>query len=65
MIWQWNFRIGFTPREGLVIYSVAYMDDSRGRRPVAHRLSYVEMAVSYRGWLININLVINYRLVIV
>lgn len=27
--WQkWNFRIGFTPREGLVIYSVAYVDGS-------------------------------------
>ncbi|KAH0975451.1 hypothetical protein GBA52_017350 [Prunus armeniaca] len=36
--WQkWNFRIGFTPREGLVLYSVAYVDGSRGRRPVAHR----------------------------
>ncbi|OIW18325.1 hypothetical protein TanjilG_31465 [Lupinus angustifolius] len=44
--WQkWNFRIGFTPREGLVIYSVAYVDGSRGRRPVAHRLSFVEMVV--------------------
>ncbi|CAI9283818.1 unnamed protein product [Lactuca saligna] len=29
--WQkWNFRIGFTPREGLVIHSVAYVDGSRG-----------------------------------
>ncbi|KAF1871945.1 hypothetical protein Lal_00012162 [Lupinus albus] len=46
--WQkWNFRIGFTPREGLVIYSVAYIDGSRGRRPVAHRLSFVEMVVPY------------------
>ncbi|CAI0463514.1 unnamed protein product [Linum tenue] len=46
--WQkWNFRIGFTPREGLVIYSVAYLDGSRGRRPVAHRLSFVEMVVPY------------------
>ena len=44
---QWNFRIGFTPREGLVIYSVAYIDGSRGRRPVAHRLSFVEMVVPY------------------
>ncbi|KAL9249868.1 Amine oxidase [copper-containing] zeta, peroxisomal-like protein [Drosera capensis] len=43
----WNFRIGFTPREGLVIYSVAYVDGSRGRRPVAHRLSFVEMVVPY------------------
>ncbi|KAE8124304.1 hypothetical protein FH972_019203 [Carpinus fangiana] len=46
--WQkWNFRIGFTPREGLVIYSVAYVDGSRGRRSVAHRLSFVEMVVPY------------------
>ncbi|XWS63714.1 hypothetical protein CRYUN_Cryun06bG0125400 [Craigia yunnanensis] len=46
--WQkWNFRIGFTPREGLVIYSVAYVDGSRGWRPVAHRLSFVEMVVPY------------------
>ncbi|XP_045833331.1 copper methylamine oxidase-like isoform X1 [Trifolium pratense] len=46
--WQkWNFRIGFTPREGLVVYSVAYIDGSRGRRPVAHRLSFVEMVVPY------------------
>ncbi|KAJ6339727.1 hypothetical protein OIU77_007634 [Salix suchowensis] len=46
--WQkWSFRIGFTPREGLVIHSVAYVDGSRGRRPVAHRLSFVEMVVPY------------------
>ncbi|OMO80089.1 Copper amine oxidase [Corchorus olitorius] len=46
--WQkWNFRIGFTPREGLIIYSVAYVDGNRGRRPVAHRLSFVEMVVPY------------------
>ena len=44
---QWNFRIGFTPREGLVIHSVAYIDGSRGRRPIAHRLSFVEMVVPY------------------
>ncbi|GJN27283.1 hypothetical protein PR202_gb15293 [Eleusine coracana subsp. coracana] len=46
--WQkWNFRIGFTPKEGLVIHSVAYVDGSRGRRPIAHRLSFVEMVVPY------------------
>ncbi|KAE8716165.1 BTB/POZ domain-containing protein [Hibiscus syriacus] len=46
--WQkWNFRIGFTPREGLVIYSIAYVDGSRGRRPIAHRLSFVEMVDPY------------------
>ncbi|KAG6553907.1 hypothetical protein Mapa_004824 [Marchantia paleacea] len=46
--WQkWNFRVGFTPREGLVIHTVAYHDGSRGRRSVAHRLSFVEMVVPY------------------
>jgi Cu2+-containing amine oxidase len=44
---QWNFRIGFTPREGLVIHTVAYEDGSRGRRSVAHRMSFVEMVVPY------------------
>lgn len=44
---QWNFRVGFTPREGLVIHTVAYDDGSRGRRSVAHRLSFVEMVVPY------------------
>ncbi|CAM6082779.1 unnamed protein product [Calypogeia fissa] len=46
--WQkWSFRVGFTPREGLVIHTVAYHDGSRGRRSVAHRLSFVEMVVPY------------------
>ncbi|KZV48214.1 copper amine oxidase 1-like [Dorcoceras hygrometricum] len=46
--WQkWNFRIGFTPREGLVIHSLAYVDGSRGRRLIAQRLSFVEMVVPY------------------
>ncbi|XP_073385401.1 diamine oxidase [copper-containing] 1, peroxisomal isoform X3 [Physcomitrium patens] len=46
--WQkWNFRIGFTPKEGLVIHTVAYEDGSRGRRSIAHRLSFVEMVVPY------------------
>ena len=39
--------MGFTPREGLVIHTVAYDDGSRGRRSVAHRLSFVEMVVPY------------------
>ncbi|KAE8659923.1 histone deacetylase 6-like [Hibiscus syriacus] len=34
-------------KEGLVIYSIAYVDGSRGRRSVAHRLSFVEMVVPY------------------
>uniref|UniRef100_A0A0E0P4Y0 Amine oxidase n=1 Tax=Oryza rufipogon TaxID=4529 RepID=A0A0E0P4Y0_ORYRU len=44
---KWNFRIGFTPKEGLVLHSVAYVDGNRGRRPIAHRLSFVEMVVPY------------------
>lgn len=31
----------------MVIHSVAYVDGSRGRRPIAHRLSFVEMVVPY------------------
>lgn len=30
-----------------MIHSVAYIDGSRGRRAVAHRLSFVEMVVPY------------------
>jgi primary-amine oxidase len=45
--WQrWRLRIGFTPREGLVLHEVGY--DDRGRvRPVLHRASLAEMYVPY------------------
>lgn len=45
--WQhWRFRVGFTPREGLVLHQVRY--DDRGReRPVLHRASVSEMWVPY------------------
>src|SRR5690606_24301920 len=43
--WQkWRFRIGFTPREGLVLHQLAYDDDGR-RRPIIHRASVTEMIV--------------------
>ncbi|CAI5460660.1 unnamed protein product [Closterium sp. Yama58-4] len=46
--WQkWSFRVGFTPKEGLVLHSLAYDDGSSGRRGVAHRLSFCEMVVPY------------------
>ncbi len=46
--WQrWSLRIGFNPREGMVLHTVAYEDDGRVR-PVAHRLSFAEMVVPYR-----------------
>jgi primary-amine oxidase len=46
--WQnWRLRVGFTPREGLVLHQVAYRDGERWR-PVAHRLSFAEMFIPYR-----------------
>jgi primary-amine oxidase len=45
--WQkWSFRIGFTPREGLVLHQVGYADKGRVR-PIAHRISISEMVVPY------------------
>jgi primary-amine oxidase len=42
--WQkWTLRVGFTPREGMVLHTVAY-----DGRSVAHRLSFAEMVVPYR-----------------
>jgi primary-amine oxidase len=45
--WQkWKFRIGFTPREGLVLHTVRYLDQGR-ERPVLDRASVCEMVVPY------------------
>ena len=45
--WQkWKFRVGFTPREGLVLYTVSYEDQGRPR-PVLYRASIGEMVVPY------------------
>ena len=45
--WQkWRLRIGFTPREGLVLHTVAYRDGERWRS-VLHRASYAEMVIPY------------------
>src|SRR5215469_6216977 len=45
--WQkWHFRLGFTPREGLVLYTVGYEDQGR-IRPILYRASLVEMVVPY------------------
>ncbi|QYN33504.1 primary-amine oxidase [Pseudonocardia sp. DSM 110487] len=45
--WQkWRFRVGFTPREGLVLHTLGYED--RGTlRSVLHRASIAEMVVPY------------------
>eukprot|EP00899_Mesostigma_viride_P013214 jgi/Mesvir1/21894/Mv01962-RA.2 len=46
--WQkWSFRVGFTSKEGLVLYSLSYLDDDKGSRSVAHRISFAEMVVPY------------------
>ncbi len=45
--WQkWSVRIGFTPREGLVLHQVTYDDDGRVR-PVLYRASLCDMVVPY------------------
>ena len=46
--WQnWQLRLGFNHREGLVLHQVGFVDDGR-LRPVAHRMSFAEMFVPYR-----------------
>jgi primary-amine oxidase len=46
--WQnWQMRLGFNYREGLVLHTVGFQDAGR-LRPVAHRLSFAEMVVPYR-----------------
>jgi primary-amine oxidase len=47
LTWQkWRMRIGFTPREGLVIHTVSYTDGGR-ERPVLYRASIADMVVPY------------------
>ena len=47
LAWQkWRMRIGFTPREGLVIHTVTY-DDGGRERPVLYRASVADMVVPY------------------
>jgi len=45
--WQkWRFQVGFTPREGLVLYLVRYQDHETVR-PVIYRASLAEMFIPY------------------
>ncbi|MEO1592890.1 MAG: primary-amine oxidase [Cyanobacteria bacterium J06632_22] len=45
--WQkWKIRVGFTPREGLVLYNVSYTDGEVDR-PIFYRASLAEMTVPY------------------
>jgi primary-amine oxidase len=46
--WQnWQLRLGFNHREGLVLHQVWFTDGER-LRSVAHRMSFAEMFVPYR-----------------
>jgi primary-amine oxidase len=45
--WEsWSLRLGFDPREGLVLHQVSYRDGDRVR-PVLYRASIAEMVVPY------------------
>jgi primary-amine oxidase len=45
--WQgWSFRIGYNPREGLVLYNVGY-DDGGGVRSIIRRIALDEIYVPY------------------
>ncbi|OUM44703.1 primary-amine oxidase [Arthrobacter sedimenti] len=43
---NWTFRVGFTPREGLVLHQLRYKDKGV-ERPVLNRASLSEMVVPY------------------
>ncbi len=45
--WQkWHFRIGFTPREGVILHTISYQDQGR-ERPIIYRASLADMVVPY------------------
>ncbi len=45
--WEnWRFRIGFDPREGLVLQQISFTDGTR-ERPIIYRASIAEMVVPY------------------
>ncbi|HEX5991529.1 MAG TPA: hypothetical protein VFY70_03105, partial [Thermomicrobiales bacterium] len=45
--WQkWQFRVGFTPREGLVLHTVGWEENGR-LRPILHRAAMSDMVVPY------------------
>ncbi|KAJ9456304.1 Copper methylamine oxidase [Diplonema papillatum] len=51
--WQgWEFKVGFTPREGLVLHQIGIRDKG-ALRPVIHRASVTDMAVPYSDHNVN------------
>lgn len=45
--YRWRLRIGYTPREGLVIYDVRYIDENNRERMILYRASVVDLMVPY------------------
>ncbi len=43
---NWTLRIGFSPREGLILYNVGFRDQDRVR-PILYRAALAEMVVPY------------------
>jgi primary-amine oxidase len=43
---NWSLRLGFSPREGLILYDVNFMDQGR-LRPILYRAALAEMVVPY------------------
>jgi primary-amine oxidase len=47
LAWQkWDLRIGFHPREGLVLHDIGYTDAGE-RRQICHRASIAELVIPY------------------
>jgi primary-amine oxidase len=47
LAWQrWDLRVGFHPREGLVLHDVGYLDGGE-RRSICHRASIAELVIPY------------------
>jgi primary-amine oxidase len=45
--WQrWRLVVGFSPREGLVLHNIRYIDGER-ERPVCYRASFAELVIPY------------------
>lgn len=45
--WEnWSFRVGFTPREGMVLHTIDYQDGEK-KRPIIYRASLAELVVPY------------------
>ncbi len=47
LAWQrWDMRVGFHPREGLVLHDIGYTDGGE-RRSICHRASIAELVIPY------------------